>query len=451
MTLPNIPIVTLHRSDSPGDTFLFTTYLSKTDPSGWGTKIGFNTTVPWPNAPGALGENGNSGMVTGCKATPGCIAYVGISYLTQAAPGRSRLRRSCRTPRASTWSRPRRPSRPRRRFFVKKTPANGTISLIYGAAKDGYPIINYEYAIVSTHQSSSSTAKNIRSVLEWALNPKDGSTSSYLSQVNFQALPSKVEAQSIKQVLASSSDCRRRCGGEHPRHPQAESVGKPPLPKRASDFARRNEETGWRSVAWVAVFLPLAALVFALTVLAVKALPAIRHQRLVLPLRPHLDVWRLRHGHPHRRDGHPRERSSARWPIIWGTIASSVIAIVIALPLSIGAAFALTERMPTWISRPLGFTIEILAGIPSVVIGLWGILTFGTVARHQRLSASSPTIMPDVPVLRYFRNPVGSGEGLLSAGIVLALMIVPIITSTTRDLFSQVPPAAQRRRRRPSA
>jgi phosphate transport system substrate-binding protein len=201
VTLPNIPIVTLHRSDSSGDTFLFTTYLSKTDPSGWGTKIGFNTTVPWPNAPGALGENGNSGMVSGCKATPGCIAYVGISYLTQvlqAGLGYAQLQNAkgqYEVPTAASIA-------AEASFFVKKTPANGTISLIYGAANNGYPIINYEYAIVSTHQSSSTTAKNIRSVLEWALNTKQGSNSSYLSQVNFQALPSKVEAQSIKQVLA---------------------------------------------------------------------------------------------------------------------------------------------------------------------------------------------------------------------------------------------------------
>lgn len=127
------------------------------------------------------------------------------------------------------------------------------------------------------------------------------------------------------------------------------------------------------------------------------------------------------------------------WAIIWGTLASSVIAIVIAVPLSIGAAFALTERMPNWISRPLGFTIEILAGIPSVVIGLWGILTFGPwLAQHIYPVIADNA--PDVPILRYFGNPHGSGEGLLTAGIVLALMIVPIIASTTRDLFSQVPP-----------
>jgi len=120
-------------------------------------------------------------------------------------------------------------------------------------------------------------------------------------------------------------------------------------------------------------------------------------------------------------------------------MVSSVIAIAIALPLSIGAAFALTERLPAWISRPLGLAIEILAGIPSVVIGLWGILTFGPWLAHHVFPVIANN-MPDVPVLKYFRNPVGSGEGLLSASIVLALMIVPIITSTTRDLFLQVPP-----------
>jgi phosphate transport system substrate-binding protein len=203
VTLPNIPIVTLHRSDSSGDTFIFTQYLSKADPSGWGTKVAFNTTVPWPAAPGALGETGNSGMVSGCKATPGCIAYIGISYLTQtlqaglgyAALGNAKGQYVVPT-QASIAA--------EAAGFVKKTPANGTISLIYGSVNNGYPIVNYEYAIVSTHQSSSSAAKNIRSVLEWAVNSKDGNNTSYLSQVNFQPLPSKVVAQSVKQILSIS-------------------------------------------------------------------------------------------------------------------------------------------------------------------------------------------------------------------------------------------------------
>ena len=95
--------------------------------------------------------------------------------------------------------------------------------------------------------------------------------------------------------------------------------------------------------------------------------------------------------------------------------------------------------MPTWISRPLGFAIEVLAGIPSVVIGLWGLLTLGPILARDVYPIVA-NHMPDVPVLRYFRNPSGSGEGLLTAGLVLGLMIIPIIASTTRDLFEQVPP-----------
>jgi len=199
VTLPSIPIVTLHRSDGSGDTFLWSTFLSDADPSGWGKTLGYNTTISWPNAPGALGENGNSGMLAGCKATAGCIAYVGISYLTQAlqaglgyaalvnAKGQTVL------PTPTTIA-------AEAAGFVKKTPANGTISMIFGKVANGYPIVNYEYAIVNSSQSSSSTAKDIRSLLEWIVNAKDGNSASYLTQVNFQALPAKVVAQSLKQI-----------------------------------------------------------------------------------------------------------------------------------------------------------------------------------------------------------------------------------------------------------
>jgi phosphate transport system substrate-binding protein len=203
VTLPNLPIVTLHRTDSSGDTFIFTQYLSATDPGGWGTKISYNTTVPWPNAPGALGENGNSGMVTGCKATPGCIAYIGISYeaqVLQAGLGYAALLNGSGQyvlPTSSSIS-------AQAAGYTKKTPSTGTISMIYGKVPGGYPIINYEYAIVSSKQSSSSTAKNIRSVLEWAIDPKYGNSAQYLDQVGFQPLPPTVEQGSLKQIESIS-------------------------------------------------------------------------------------------------------------------------------------------------------------------------------------------------------------------------------------------------------
>ena len=203
----------------------------------------------------------------------------------------------------------------------------------------------------------------------------------------------------------------------------------------------RSWETGaWNWSSRVAVVLPLAALVFVLTVLALKAWPAIK-----------VNGWNFLTGSQWTGGSgyattvythgvaHPAGASYGAWPLILGTLQTSVIAVVIALPISLGCAFALTERLPRWISRPLSFAVELLAGIPSVVIGLWGILTLGPLLARDVYPIIADH-MPDVPVLRYFRNPVGHGEGLLTAGLVLALMIVPIITATTRDLFRQVPP-----------
>ena len=203
VTLPATPIVTLHRSDSSGDSVLFTQFLNKAAPNDWPAAL-VATQPAWPNASGALGEVGNSGMVSGCKATPGCVAYIGISYLTQALQsglGYAQLQNA-----KGNYVLPTNAAiADEAAAFVNSTPANGTISLIYsGRTATGYPIVNYEYAIVSTHQSSSTTAKAIRSVLEWANSANGGNTVSYMAQVNFEPLPAKVRVQSQKQILKIS-------------------------------------------------------------------------------------------------------------------------------------------------------------------------------------------------------------------------------------------------------
>ena len=198
-------------------------------------------------------------------------------------------------------------------------------------------------------------------------------------------------------------------------------------------------------LAWVAVLFPLAALVFALTVLAIKAWPAIRRERLVLP-HGTLDRRRrlLRDTVPPRR-APPAGRVVRRLGDHLGDAESSVIAIVIAVPISVGAAFALTERMPSWISRPRA-SLEILAGIPSVVFGLWGVLTFGPwLATTSTRPSPTPAQRPGALL---FRAPTATGEGLLTAGSCSAVMIVPIIAATTRDLFAQVPRSPRRAPRR---
>ncbi len=198
--LPDIPIVALHRSDGSGDTFLFTTYLSDTT-KGWASTVGYNTSVTWPKGADQLGETGNSGMVAGCKTTPGCIAYIGISYQTEAlGAGLTYARVQNATnqyvmPTQKTIAN-------EAAAFATTTPKTGAKSMIDGKVHTGYPIINYEYAIVSKKQSSASVAKNVRSVLEWAIDPTDGNTASYLDQVNFRPLPTKVADNSYNQILA---------------------------------------------------------------------------------------------------------------------------------------------------------------------------------------------------------------------------------------------------------
>jgi phosphate transport system permease protein len=123
---------------------------------------------------------------------------------------------------------------------------------------------------------------------------------------------------------------------------------------------------------------------------------------------------------------------------IYGTILTSIIALAIALPISFGIALFLTEMAPTWLRRPLGIAIELLAGIPSIVYGIWGLLVFAPFfGQHvQPLIAKTLGKLPVVGSL--FSGP-SLGIGILAAGIILAIMIIPFIASVMRDVFELVP------------
>ncbi|HUX05531.1 MAG TPA: phosphate ABC transporter substrate-binding protein PstS [Acidimicrobiales bacterium] len=198
INLPNLPIVPLYRSDGSGDTFLFTQYLSKQDPSGWGASVGFGTTVSWPKNASSLGENGNGGMVSGCQQTKGCIAYIGASYLSNILGGGMTYAALMNGKgQYVKWS-AKAVAKEAAGFKVFRN--KGAVSMINAKTSGGYPIINYEYAIVNSHQSDTNAAKAVRSLLEWAINPKLGNSSSYLSQVNFLPLPTNFAVASLKLI-----------------------------------------------------------------------------------------------------------------------------------------------------------------------------------------------------------------------------------------------------------
>jgi phosphate transport system permease protein len=125
--------------------------------------------------------------------------------------------------------------------------------------------------------------------------------------------------------------------------------------------------------------------------------------------------------------------------MIYGTLASSLIALLIAVPVSFGIALFLTELSPAWLKRPLGTAIELLAAVPSIVYGMWGLLVFGPILAtwvQQPLQA----LFGNTPYLGALFSGPPVGIGVLSAGIILAIMIIPFIASVMRDVFEVTPP-----------
>ena len=202
VNLPATPVVPLHRSDGSGDTFVFTQYLSKQDPDGWGKSPGFGTTVQFPAVPGALGENGAGGMVTGCAQTPGCVAYIGVSYLDQANQkglGEAQLANA-----SGNYLLPDTQSiQAEAAGFASQTPANQVVSLINGPAADGYPMVNYEYAVVYSGQKDPAVAQTMQAFLNWVVT--DGSNPSFLDQEHMQPLPAAVAKLSDAQIAKITS------------------------------------------------------------------------------------------------------------------------------------------------------------------------------------------------------------------------------------------------------
>lgn len=125
--------------------------------------------------------------------------------------------------------------------------------------------------------------------------------------------------------------------------------------------------------------------------------------------------------------------------MIYGTLATSFIALLIAVPVSFGIALFLTELSPAWLKRPLGTAIELLAAVPSIVYGMWGLLVFGPLLAtfvQQPLQA----LFGNVPVLGALFAGPPVGIGILAAGIILAIMIIPFIAAVMRDVFDVTPP-----------
>ena len=180
----------------------------------------------------------------------------------------------------------------------------------------------------------------------------------------------------------------------------------------------------FHQVTLVFAFIVLAALACILISLAIEAMPVLK---AFGPGFLWTNVWNV-----------PEDQYGAL-SAIYGTVVTSIIALIIAVPVSFGIALFLTETCPVWLRRPLGTAIELLAGVPSIIYGIWGLFVFAPLfAKHVQPHLQAA--LGDAPVIGgWFAGPP-IGIGILTAGIVLSLMVIPFVASVMRDVFETVPP-----------
>ena len=196
--------------------------------------------------------------------------------------------------------------------------------------------------------------------------------------------------------------------------------GEPPGRRVVAPWA----DTLFRVLTTGAAWLTLALLAGIIVSLFIGAAPAIREFGLGFLVSAEWD---------------PVQEKFGGLVMIYGTLMTSLIALVIAVPVSFGIALFLTELSPGWLKRPLGVAIELLAAVPSIVYGMWGLLVFGPILARfvqQPLQAA----VGDLPVLGSLVSGPPVGIGILSAGIILAIMIIPFIAAVMRDVFDVTPP-----------
>src|SRR5215469_8971157 len=126
-------------------------------------------------------------------------------------------------------------------------------------------------------------------------------------------------------------------------------------------------------------------------------------------------------------------------PAIYGTVITSFIAMLFAVPIGLMIAFFLTALCPLWLRRPIGIAIELLAGIPSIIYGIWGLFVFAPFLQRT-LQPALIQLFGHVPGLDVLFAGPPYGIGVLTAGLILAIMVLPFITSISRDVFEAVPP-----------
>jgi phosphate transport system substrate-binding protein len=196
--LPHQAIIPVRRADGSGDTFIFTQFLDFSTET-WEDNPGYGTTVAWPSVAGEKTATGNDGVVQALAATPYAIGYVGISYTNDIA--KANLGTAMIENQAGKFLLPTAQSiADAAAQLDPRTPAYERISLVFAPGDNSYPLINYEYAVISKKQPDAATANALRAFLLWAISVTGGNSERYLTPVGFIPLPDFIRGLSETQI-----------------------------------------------------------------------------------------------------------------------------------------------------------------------------------------------------------------------------------------------------------
>jgi phosphate transport system substrate-binding protein len=202
--LPHHAIIPVHRSDGSGDTFVFTQFLTFSTPEvdgvsapgSWENAVYYGTTVHWPSVAGSLTASSNQDMAQKLAGTPYAVGYLGEADANKAGLKAAMLQNEDGNfvlPTAASIT-------AAAAVLTPRTPPDERLTLVFAPGANSYPLINYEYAIVSEKQPSAQVAAAISNFLLWCISPQGGNAASFLDTVHFIALPPSIRARSEVQI-----------------------------------------------------------------------------------------------------------------------------------------------------------------------------------------------------------------------------------------------------------
>ena len=365
VTLPNLAIAPVYRADGSGTTFVFTSYLSAVSPE-WKSKVGASTSVNWPAGAGA---KGNDGVAATVHNTRGGIGYVENAYATQNKLVTTQLRNKAGQ-------------------FVEPTMASFTaaaasgdwanaknfaVNLIDQPGEKSWPIVSATFILLPKDPKDPARSAAVMKFFDWAYKNGD----SIASGLEYIPLPDAGEGRGPHRLARRGEGTGRQAGHVDPH--------------RAGSTLRTRISRLQQAIASTAIAAPRRRLQVGDAIFAVVARFA---GAFVLVLLGAIIVVLFLGGLPAFRAFGPaswspptgircKEVFGAAVPI-YGTIVTSILALLLAVPLAFGIAFYLTELAPPWLRRPVGTAVELLAAVPSIIYGMWGFFVIAPIMARIR-------------------------------------------------------------------